>query len=84
MKKEYRKPEIVFESFALSTNIASNCSIDTDLPTYQTCGVELPGIVGAVFSDTVNGCKVKVKPDNILNDYYCYHVPTDSRSLFNS
>lgn len=86
MKKEYRKPEIVFESFALSTNIAASCAIDTDQHSQNVCGIYLPGI-GNVFADDVNVCTKIVRPDdpgNTLYNQYCYHVPTDARSLFNS
>lgn len=86
MKREYRKPEIVFESFALSTNIAAACAIDTNQHSQNVCGIYLPG-VGNVFTEDVNVCTKRVNPDDpgaSLYNRYCYHVPTEARSLFNS
>ena len=38
MKKTYSKPQIMFEAFTLSTNIASGCGVITKLPSEGTCG----------------------------------------------
>lgn len=83
MKREYSKPEIVFESFALSTNIAASCEIDTNQASRGVCGFYLPG-VGNVFDNSVPACVRKVRPDSGEYNQYCYHVPTEARSLFNS
>lgn len=86
MKREYRKPIVVFEDFLLSTNIAGDCEKIVDNPTKGSCGVlgSVPGIDN-LFSKTVtgvDGCQIW----NDVDDYdgYCYHVPSDSKNLFNS
>lgn len=86
MKREYSKPEIVFESFALSTNIAASCAIDTNQHSQNVCGMYFPGI-GNVFTSGVSVCEKVVNPDDPgeeLFNRYCYHVPTEARALFNS
>lgn len=86
MKKTYTKPEIVFESFSLSTNIAGDCESIVDNPTKGTCGVlgNEPG-VDNLFSASVvgfDGCQMWSDTD--AYDGFCYHVPDDNHELFNS
>ena len=81
MKKTYSKPEIMFESFAVSTNIAAGCG---DMKEYaefaaDACGVTFGNMV--LFFDTIAACK------NPVSDGYeniCYHNPSDDNNLFNS
>ena len=80
MKKEYCKPDIMFESFSLSTDIAAGCTAIIDTHRGGECGVNMEGLV--VFTDKVNGCDFKI-PDN-GNNGICYHVPTGENNLFNS
>ena len=82
MKKAYMKPEIMFESFTLSTNIAAGCEYKNGLHARDYCGYSTRN--GVVFTDGVvgdNGCQY-IQPDN--NDTLCYHVPNDSHNIFNS
>ena len=83
MRKAYVKPEIMFESFTLSTNIAAGCEYKNGLHARDFCGYQTE--FGVVFTDSVptgdKGCKY-VQPDN--NDTLCYHVPNDSNNIFNS
>lgn len=82
MRKTYSKPEIVFEGFALSTNIAGDCGVQTDLPSNSTCGLDFSGMV--VFMTGMGGCTdIKVDVDGEFNGI-CYHVPTGDKALFNS
>lgn len=88
MKKAYSKPEIVFENFSLSTNIAGDCEVKTWLPSNNSCGLEFTGI-GKVFLDTMGGCTEEdgypipsVGGDGEFNGL-CYHVPYGD-NLFNS
>ena len=77
MKKAYSKPEIVFENFMSSTNIAA-CKVDTNLPSTNNCGISfVPGQV--VFLDSSTGC-------NVPSDCYdiCYDNPSDTNRLFGS
>ena len=85
MKKEYKKPEIMFESFALSTNIAAcvfQASFAPDLG--SACKAYQLGRGGEiVFLDEFTGC-VSVQAQNGDYNGYCYHVPTISLNLLNS
>lgn len=88
MKRTYSKPEIMFESFTLSTNIAGDCERIVGIPSKGTCGV--PGSDGEnLFSATVTGpqgCAFDWESkfgDNY--DGFCYHNPSDvDKNLFNS
>ena len=81
MKKTYTKPQICFESFAMSTNIAGSCELDTPQPsTTQSCGYPIQGTV--VFVEGIAACKHKAQ-DGLYNGF-CYHVPTEYNNLFNS
>ena len=85
MKKTYVKPEIMFESFALSTNIAGDCEPKTNLLSNSTCGMDFSGLT--VVMQGMNGC-TDIKVDNVGGDGefngICYHVPTGDKNLFNS
>lgn len=86
MKKTYFKPEIMFEDFTLSNNIAAGCEIKTNTPSLNQCGVNLSGI--NVFITGMNGCAFGVgKPGDIdaqYGDTICYQVPVGVENLFNS
>lgn len=84
MKKVYSAPDILFESFALSTNIAGDCE-----PPYVTtaskgsCGV--PGTGGVMlFTVGLGNCNAPGYNEYVTNDGFCYHNPTDDKNLFNS
>lgn len=85
MKKTYAKPQIVFESFIMSTNIAGDCEEKTWLPSNNSCGMDFSGLV--VFMQDMNGCK-DIQVDNVGGDGefngICYHVPSGDNNLFNS
>ena len=85
MKKTYTKPEIMFEDFTLSTNIASGCEVKTRTPSENQCGVNASGI--NVFIEGMTGCEGFPVPDNGGGDgefgNICYHVPY-GENLFTS
>lgn len=86
MKREYSKPDILFESFSLSTSIAGTCAKDTNTQTQNVCSVYLPG-VGNAFLENIFGCKtenggIPVQTDGVGG--VCYHVPTPLNNLFMS
>ena len=84
MKKTYTKPEISFESFLMSTNIAGSCEEDTNLQSNNICGMDFSGL--KVFLDGVSGClNIKVENKGGDGEYnkICYHVPF-GQNLFNS
>ena len=74
----------MFECFTLSTNIAGDCEIKTNLPSNTTCGMDFSGIT--IFLDTMNGCSgqgiTSEGGDGEFNGI-CYHVPY-GQNLFNS
>lgn len=84
MKKTYQKPQILFESFCLSTNIAGSCELTTNLPSPYSC----PYNAGSdrnpnmIFMTRETGCNY-TPPDGTYNGH-CYHNPTDSKNMFNS
>ena len=85
MKKFYTKPEIMFDSFTLSTNIAGDCEEKMNLPSNSSCGLDFSGLM--VFLDGMGGC-TNIKVDNVGGDGefngICYHVPSGDKNLFNS
>ena len=83
MKKEYTKPQIMFEDFTLSTNIAAGCEHQNVLPTNGTqgCGMAYGNLV--IFVDT-NACDLSVGRDDGEYGGICYHVPADQGNVFTS
>lgn len=86
MKKTYSKPEIAFESFSLSHNIAAGCEEKTHTPAARACAVDFSGV--SLFLDDMDACK-DIQVDNLGGDGefngICYHVYTDGqKNFFNS
>lgn len=81
MKKRYSKPEVMFENFALSTNIASNCDVIISGHSANTCGLEYEGEY--LFIASVDACKDPVSVDD-GSCGFCYDVPFETNDLFNS
>lgn len=83
MKKEYSTPEIIFESFALTTSIAGGCEYKTNTPSSGTCGYPYEGGNGdKLFTGLVDDCDIPI--DDNENNGFCYHVPVESMNIFNS
>ncbi len=84
MKKLYSKPEIIFEDFTLSENIAGNCGTIVNNSSENVCGylADRDPTAQAVFMSTISGC-VRFEDDGDYNGI-CYHVPIDANNLFNS
>ena len=87
MKKAYIQPQIIFENFSVSTNIASDCEVPFNLAAKDICAIPdangLPGM--GIFNVTVAGtlCGVNGTGNEVYNGF-CYHVPTETNNLFNS
>ena len=79
MKKAYSKPEIYFDSFELSANIAAGCEVITKNQTQGTCAYV---VAGKSFFVEIAACTTTPQ-DNELNNL-CYHVPAEEYNLFNS
>ena len=82
MKRGYVKPDITFESFSLSTSIATGCEVKLEGPVSWGCGIEIDGGY-ILFLENITGCDTPVE-DGSLADKMCYHVPYDSNNVFDS
>lgn len=82
MKKTYTKPDIMFDNFSLCSSIAAGCARPTNTPVQGTC----PLVIGGrpLFVSGVANCRFPVEDGSPMYDGICYHVPTDTTSLFNS
>lgn len=81
MKKIYSKPEIMFESFAMSTSIAAGCEKKVNTYAADQCGIPWEGSPNIFLAD-IAGCKVQYGADG--EGGICYHNPSDDNNLFNS
>ena len=83
MKKAYEKPQIMFESFTMSTNIAAGCRFTnvTHSSGVFGCGYKDERFDKVVFTSE-SGCTT-VEDDGDYNGI-CFHTPTDTNSLFAS
>lgn len=77
MKKTYVKPEVYFENFELSANIATGCGRPLG-HTRDMCRDIFGG-----YADIVFGPEDSCKWVPNTNDY-CYHNPSDAQILFTS
>ena len=75
MKKEYKKPELLFDSFELSTSIASGCADKIREPINKFGKV--------IFTSPLN-CTDIPTVDNEDGYGVCYHIPTDLTRMFTS
>lgn len=90
MKKAYKKPEIMFEDFSLSCNIAAGCEPGGIVgnPSKGVCGV-LTSSGDVIFNSSVGDVCV-FKPTDFGSssddewDGFCYHTPVEYSNLFNS
>lgn len=85
MKREYRKPEIMFEDFTLSTNIASGCELKINNQVSGTCGYPYEGGGGTTLFTAAAGSDVcNIPIEDSASNGFCYHVPIDTYNVFNS
>lgn len=86
MKKVYEKPQFMFESFEMSTNIASGCQYTnvTYTSDQNGCGYQ---VSGDRFNNEITIFTSDATCDVTQADGYdglCYHVPTAGNTIFNS
>ncbi len=93
MRKNYLKPDIFFEDFAFSSNIAASCSSKYDLHGLGTTSCEATATFGnpvtcefydngyVVFQEL--GPCLEVPQENDPNNL-CYHVSSDDTRIFAS
>ena len=88
MKKTYTKPEISFESFLMSTNIAGDCGTIIDTESRNNCAYVLRSGHHVFLSNLSSICDTtEYGGDSTVDGEYngfCYHVPTEGKVLFNS
>ena len=82
MKKPYVKPAVYFESFELSTSIATGCDADynhsnTNFGNADSCALILGNV--NIFTSTNVSCTPKLDFSQ-----FCYHVPTADSKVFSS
>ena len=82
MKKNYSKPDILFESFSLCSSIAAGCARPIRTQAEMQCALMAGN--RAIFTDAVNACMFKVMDGSAQFDGICYHIPTEYTNLFNS
>lgn len=75
IKKTYVKPEISFVDFTLSASIAGACTHTGNFSNGAECYYEDNGF--HVFAP-------KGVCDFPVDEEFCYHVPTEDTSIFNS
>ncbi len=80
MKKTYIKPQIVFDSFELTTSIAAGCSFLSTNQDPYVCAILDPELGFTIFS-TRPTCD-STPPGG--NDSICYHVPVADVSVYTS
>ena len=88
MKKIYTKPEIVFEDFSLSTNIAGDCEPPyVSSPSKGSCAMIGTGGIAVFTEGVISACEYDSTDLGGGEDIYnglCYFVPTAESNLFNS
>ena len=82
MKKAYSKPEIGFESFALSESIAAGCE-ERPFNFQEPCGVKSGKQI--IFTEEIKDCSRKVM-DGQQGEFngLCYHNPSAAYNVFMS
>lgn len=73
MKKTYIKPQIVYESFQLSTSIANGCELYPTTSAQYFCPVEDIETGFLLFADSAASPCDTAPPDG---SQICYDVPT--------
>ncbi len=82
MKRVYEKPQIMFEDFSLSTNIAAGCEVTTN---FSRGGCPLKdSVFGNIFLEGMSVCETEIEDGSSMSNGICYHIPTESNNLFNS
>lgn len=80
MKKTYVKPQIAYESFQLSTSIATSCALLGTQSAQYVCPVTDPDSGFILFVDDV-ASPCDTAP---VNGSICYDVPVANWNVFSS
>lgn len=79
MMKKYVKPELFYERYELSQQIAANCANQMDTSTLTdkySCGFTVPGLSWTIIDTSHQGCEVQ----DVEN--YCYFPGTEMYVLY--
>ena len=79
MKKEYKKPQIIYESFELSQSIAAGCEFVSSAMRGMC-----PVMTDLGFSVFITSYGCDYTPPNEDDDMLCYDVPSDSSQVYSS
>lgn len=80
MKKTYVKPQVYFESFQLSANIAGGCSLISNQGQNE-CPYTDPELGVTVFATVPSPCTITPAPGDKKP---CYNVPEGGANIFTS
>lgn len=83
MKKNYRKPEILFESFELSQNISAGCELISNQSKFSCALTDPEWDDIKIFMDGNGVCDTSA-PYPGYDDQLCYHAPTDGYNVHSS
>lgn len=85
MKKSYVKPQVYFENFQLSANIAGNCGTQIDKTRAHHTNVDSCAYEDAAFGKIFLSKQIcgDTPQDEILSNV-CYDNPSDTMRLFAS
>lgn len=88
MKKTYQKPQIMFESFSLTTTIASGCEKIITTSAKDICG-EKVAKGSYLFFTGIDQCNVIPAQEGTVDsskgyDGVCYHNPTVNNNIYTS
>ena len=83
MKKVYKKPNIIFEDFTLSTSIAAGCERKANNVMYS-CEYFDNDLGYTIFTGSISKCTLTPQDGGDEYNGICYHVPVESNNLFNS
>ncbi|MGN1349195.1 MAG: hypothetical protein ACI4VI_09650 [Acutalibacteraceae bacterium] len=80
MKKLYQSPQILFESFELSSSVAAGCGAIAKPNAAYMCPVKDPEIGLTIFTKETD-CQL-TSPG--YYDRVCYNIPLENNSVFTS
>jgi hypothetical protein len=81
MKKTYSKPDIFFEDFSLSTNIAAGCEL---FPTDYIGDTFVVEFGGNILLSAGPHCTSAIQDGKNEFNNLCYHVPFEDFNVFMS
>lgn len=76
-KKQYKKPEVKIETFALNEYVAGDCSAGVVINTYGATNCSNPDDTVDWYYNTLGifGSTCETSAANDDDDSYCYHTP---------